>query len=71
MREINSAELKQIQLDMLLDFAMFCDKNNLTYYLGGGTLLGAVRHKGFIPWAFFKYLFISKKEKKNKEKEEK
>ncbi len=50
MREINSAELKQIQLDMLLDFAMFCDKNNLTYYLGGGTLLGAVRHKGFIPW---------------------
>ena len=50
MREINSDELKKIQLDILIDFAKFCDENDITYYLAGGTLLGAVRHSGFIPW---------------------
>lgn len=43
-------EIKQIQLNMLIEFANFCKENNLQYYLCGGTLLGAVRHKGFIPW---------------------
>ena len=31
-------------------FAEFCDNNNLKYYIIGGTFLGAIRHKGFIPW---------------------
>lgn len=46
-------ELEKIQkelLAMLKDFASYCDENHLRYYLAGGTLLGAVRHGGFIPW---------------------
>lgn len=43
-------QLKNTQLEILDYFCEFCDKNNLTYYLFAGTLLGAVRHKGFIPW---------------------
>ena len=50
MREIGSKEIKQIQLDMLLVVYSYCKKNNLNYFMCGGTLLGAVRHKGFIPW---------------------
>ncbi len=38
------------QIEMLQKFVNICERNNLTYYLGDGTLLGAIRHKGFIPW---------------------
>lgn len=50
MGRINDEELKSIELDILKDVHTFCEMNNLTYYLCGGTLLGAVRHRGFIPW---------------------
>ena len=50
MREITVEELRKIQLDILKSFADFCEENGLNYYLSGGTLLGAVRHKGYIPW---------------------
>ncbi|MBA3927802.1 LicD family protein [Listeria rustica] len=43
-------QLKKIELSILLDVATLCEKHNLTYYLIGGTLLGAIRHDGFIPW---------------------
>ena len=43
-------EIKKIEFSILSNYADFCDQNNLKYYLGYGTLLGAVRHKGFIPW---------------------
>lgn len=43
-------ELHNILLEILDDFAQICGANNLTWFLTGGTLLGAVRHKGFIPW---------------------
>lgn len=42
--------LKQIEKENLKAFIEICEKLNLRYYLLGGTLLGAVRHKGFIPW---------------------
>ena len=38
------------ELDLAKKFAKFCDEHNLRYYMLGGTLLGAVRHHGFIPW---------------------
>ena len=43
-------KLQQIELKMLELFVQICDQEHLQYYLIGGTLLGAVRHKGFIPW---------------------
>ena len=46
----DSVEIKEILLKMLGWFHNFCEENNLRYFAVGGTLLGAVRHKGFIPW---------------------
>ena len=48
--EMTKEESREVQLGMLRALAAFCDENNLRYYLSGGTLLGAIRHQGFIPW---------------------
>ena len=50
MKAITLEELRAIQLDLLQKTADFCEKNGIRYYLCGGTLIGAVRHKGYIPW---------------------
>ena len=50
MRKIEIDELKELQYNMLLYFKSVCDKYDIKYIIAYGTLLGAVRHKGFIPW---------------------
>ena len=42
--------LHQVDMDIAKAVVALCDKHNLTYYMLGGTMLGAIRHQGFIPW---------------------
>ena len=50
MEYLTLEEIKDIELDLLIKFDEFCIKHDLTYSLAYGTLLGAIRHKDFIPW---------------------
>lgn len=50
MKEIDVEELKEIQLDILANVDLFCKENKIHYWLDSGTLLGAIRHSGYIPW---------------------
>lgn len=49
-KEIQLEELKSIEKNILCVFDLFCKENGIRYSLSGGTLIGAIRHKGFIPW---------------------
>ena len=42
--------MKKLQIEILDSVVKFCDENGIHYFLNGGTLLGAVRHQGYIPW---------------------
>ena len=48
--KLTMREQQEIELEILTAFKRLCEKHNLYYVLAGGTLLGAVRHQGFIPW---------------------
>jgi len=50
MQELNLREIQLVELKLLTDFDEYCRKHELHYSICSGTLLGAVRHKGFIPW---------------------
>ena len=50
MEENRLRDLQSILLKMLNDITKICDENGIQYFLDGGTMLGAVRHHGFIPW---------------------
>ena len=52
-KDLSEKELRELQLvtlDILKVVIEFCEEHNIRYYLTEGSLLGAVRHKGFIPW---------------------
>lgn len=43
-------EIQKVSIEMLADFHAFCKEHQIVYFLTKGSLLGAIRHKGFIPW---------------------
>lgn len=47
---LTEIEIKQIELELLDAVDEFCKEHNIEYFLNYGTLIGAIRHKGFIPW---------------------
>jgi lipopolysaccharide cholinephosphotransferase len=50
MKKMTSDDIKECSFNVLLYIDNICRENNIQYYLCGGTLLGAIRHQGFIPW---------------------
>lgn len=46
----NIERLHQVDMDIVKDVVRICDAHGFKYYMLGGTMLGAIRHKGFIPW---------------------
>ncbi|MBR0069014.1 MAG: LicD family protein, partial [Synergistaceae bacterium] len=50
MKALDVEGLKKVELEILDVVAKFCDEHDIKYWLCYGTLIGAIRHKGFIPW---------------------
>jgi lipopolysaccharide cholinephosphotransferase len=50
MEKMTIKEIQGVSLDILKDVHSFCESHNISYSLAYGTLIGAIRHKGFVPW---------------------
>lgn len=50
MKELSFQEIRSLQLEMLKEIDFFCRQNNIKYALSCGTLIGAIRHGGYVPW---------------------
>lgn len=50
MLDVDIRDIQKVQLEILLELDRICKNNNINYQLFAGTLLGAIRHNGFIPW---------------------
>lgn len=62
MNNIDIVELKTIQLDILEVVGKFCKENGIGYSLACGTMLGAARHKGYIPWDDDIDIYVTRKD---------
>ena len=49
-KDLSLSEIKMLELEILKHFKSFCNENKISFYLSNGTLLGAVKYGGFIPW---------------------
>ena len=49
-KQLSLKDVQKVSLDILREIHTFCNKNDINYSLAFGSMLGAVRHKGFIPW---------------------
>lgn len=61
-KELTLDEMKAVELGILKKFDSICKENGLEYSLAYGTMLGAIRHKGFIPWDDDIYVFMKRKD---------
>lgn len=50
LRELKLEEIRTLQIEILNIVIDFCDQHDIKYFLTGGTLIGAIRHQGYIPW---------------------
>ncbi len=62
MRKMSLEDIRQTELEILIAFDKFCKIHQIKYSLGAGTLIGAIRHKGFIPWDDDIDIFMMRKE---------
>lgn len=50
MKKMSNTDIQNVCLEIMKDIHQFCQNNNIRYTLYGGSLIGAIRHNGFIPW---------------------